>query len=100
MTGTVDNDEQRRRRRRHGAIETAASEMWQKGETMGKTKEMWDDKGDRGYGRNHICGTTGMAVLETREDKIRHNRQEKLDSVPLGRTAAAASMDLSLSPTE
>ena len=40
------------------------------------------------------------AAVKTWEDNIRHNGQENFCSVPLGGTAAAASMALSLSPAE
>ena len=40
------------------------------------------------------------AVVEMREDKIRHNGRENVDSVPLGGTATAASMDPYLSLAE
>ena len=39
-------------------------------------------------------------IVETQEDKIRHNGQENFDSVPLGGTAMAALVDPSMSHVE
>ena len=50
MTGTVDKDgsgyDGGYVRRRCEAVETAAAKMYQRGETVGTTKDMKGDKGD------------------------------------------------------
>ena len=78
---------------RHGATETAAENMWQRGDTMGTKKEVRDDDVGGGYGRNQICGTTRTATVMTREDKIRDNDLENIKSFPPRGTATDDSMD-------
>ena len=54
---------------------------------------------DMSLGTN-TCGTTMKAVVETREDKIRHTGRKSVNSVPLGGTATTSFMAPYLSPAE
>ena len=47
-----------------------------------------------------FMGTASTATVKTQEDKIRHNGQENVDSVPLDGTETADLVDPSPSPAE
>ena len=58
------------------------------------------DKDDGGLGWNKICGAMSMSYIERREDKIRHNGWDIVDSVPLRGMAAAVLVALFPSPAK